>query len=220
LWYSRARVKQRSSSEFERSSSEFDGDPVSNTEGPRPSEQSSTPPNERVGVPGPKPTESNSRARPLSQGLRIAQPLPFSVDSDRIPVKIVDICPAPLSSGRSTGVRDPGVGALSVVTLVSNGTRVQVDQALAQGAQAKKGRARETEACRRRSKERQQPAAERITRSATGTEQHDHVRPTNGLPAVKAVARAHGLTSCFDSSATSSAGLRPRRQRGFVGNYI
>src|SRR6266508_2955380 len=47
--------------------------------------------------------------------------------------------------------------------LISDGTRLQVDQALAQGPQAKKGRARETEACHRRSKARQQTTAERIT---------------------------------------------------------
>jgi hypothetical protein len=41
--------------------------------------------------------------------------------------------------------------------------RLQVDQALAQGPQAKESRARETEACRRRSKARQQPRAEQIT---------------------------------------------------------
>ena len=72
----------------------------------------------------------------------------------------------PLSSGRSNRVRGPGWSVEVVeyaVTLSSDGTRLQVDQALAQGPQAKKGRARETEACCRRSKARQQPRAEQIT---------------------------------------------------------
>ena len=102
-----------------------------------------------------------------------------------------------------------------VVTLVSNGTRLQVDQALAQGPQAKKGRARKTEACRRRSKERQQPTPERITRSATGTGQHNHARRHNGLPALEAVLGAHGLTSRFGSSATRNlAPVLPGRVTG------
>jgi hypothetical protein len=68
-----------------------------------------------------------------------------------------------------------------VVTLISNGTRLEVDQALAQGPQAKKGRARETEACRRRSTARQQPTAERITLSPRVLGSRS--RPThNGLP--------------------------------------
>src|SRR5207244_1184057 len=75
-------------------------------------------------------------------------------------------CLGALEQPRSTRVRDPGWSVEvveQVVTLVSNGTRLQVDQALAQGPQAKKGRARKTEACRRRSKERQQPTPEWIT---------------------------------------------------------
>ena len=72
----------------------------------------------------------------------------------------------PLSSGWSNRIRGPGWSMEVVeyaVTLISDGTRLQVDQALAQGPQAKKGRARETEACCRRSKARQQPTAEQIT---------------------------------------------------------
>src|SRR5437899_5766315 len=114
-------------------------------------------------------------------------------------------CLGAIEQPRSTGVRDPGWSVEvveQVVTLVCNGTRLQVDQALAQGPQAKKGRARETEACRRRSKERQQPTPERITRSATGTGQHSHIRRHNGLPALEAVLGAHGLTSRFGSSST------------------
>jgi hypothetical protein len=63
-------------------------------------------------------------------------------------------------------VRGPGWSVEVVeyaVTLISDGTRLQVDQALAQGPQAKKGRARETEACCRRPRARQQPTAEQIT---------------------------------------------------------
>jgi hypothetical protein len=72
----------------------------------------------------------------------------------------------PLSSGRSNRVRGPGWSVEVVeyaVTLSSDGTRLQVDQALAQGPEARKGRARETEGCCRRSKARQQPTAEQIT---------------------------------------------------------
>jgi hypothetical protein len=72
----------------------------------------------------------------------------------------------PLSRRRSNRVRGTGwsVEAVEyVVTLISDGTRLQVDQALAQGPEAKKGRARETEACRNRSKAQQQPTAERLT---------------------------------------------------------
>ena len=50
-----------------------------------------------------------------------------------------------------------------VVRVHLDGTRLQVDQALAQGPQAEKGGARKKKACRRRSKTWQQPTTERIT---------------------------------------------------------
>src|SRR6266550_5268138 len=73
---------------------------------------------------------------------------------------------APPSSAQSNRVRRTGLrperrraGCYARL----DGTRFQVEQTLAQGPQAKKGRARETKACRRRPKARQQPTAERIT---------------------------------------------------------
>jgi hypothetical protein len=162
----------------------------------------------------------------LARDFRCTQPLPFSVDGDRIPVRLswgrsprtarsagfgISVS-TPLSRGRSkSGSRPPG--------LEDGGRRVSCYAHLQWDAAPSRSGAGARTASEKRPSARNGSLPPLIKGAAAadsgadnpvghGHRAADHARPHNGLPVAEVVSRAHSLTSLFGSSTTTRASYR------------